>query len=181
MRLRYYFTYKFNHVYVNSYVRKHTYTHTHRYIYICTHTYLCVYLYVYTQCAVRGVVCIWDVRCTHPGCAASHTLRASVAQKSLRASVKMAVLVARIGTQKDPCVHLFQKWPLYGHVSRVTKNQHMDPNIWNFCFYCRVLKTIGFHYSTLVYCLWGGIQSTRNNSSCNLNPGGVGGHGHLLI
>jgi len=27
----------------------------------------------------------------------------------LRASVKMAFLVARIGAQKDPCVHSFQK------------------------------------------------------------------------
>jgi len=56
--------------------------------------------------------------CVHPGCRlrtfwicpipCAHPLPKS----QLRASVKMAFLVARISAQKDPCVHPFQKWPL---------------------------------------------------------------------
>ena len=53
--------------------------------------------------------------CVHPGC----RLRASgicpipcvhpLLKSLLRASVKMAFLVVRIGNQKDPCVRPFQK------------------------------------------------------------------------
>ena len=82
----------------------------------------------------------------------------------LRASVKMAFLVARIGVPKDPGVHPFQKWSLRASVFKVIKNQHLDPNItlefetWGF--------TTGFeqksHWVPLSNpYLWGVIQSTR--------------------
>ena len=74
--------------------------------------------YVYPGCRLcASGIC--PIPCTHP------------LPKSLsRTSVKMAFLVARIGAQKGPCVHLFQKWPLHASVFRVTKTQHLDPKLW---------------------------------------------------
>ena len=98
--------------------------------------------------------------CVNPGC----RLRASricpilcahpLPKSLLRASIKleMAFLVARIGAQDDPCVHPFQKWPLRASVFRVTKNQHLNPNISNFGFYNQGFTTaIGFQYPILVF------------------------------
>ena len=83
-------------------------------------------------CGYRG--------CPHPGCRlcasgicpipCAHPLPKS----PLHTSVKMAFLVARISTQNDLCVQPFQKLPLCVSVFRVTKNQHLDPNIRNFGF-----------------------------------------------
>jgi len=70
----------------------------------------------------------------------------------LRATFKMALLVVRIRAQKDPCVHPFHKRPLHASVFRVTKNQHLDPNILHFDFWYRGFKVvIGFHYPSLMY------------------------------
>jgi len=56
----------------------------------------------------------------------------------LRASIKMALLVARIGAQNDRCV---SEMTLRASFFRVTKNQHLDPNIRNSGFYYRVFTT----------------------------------------
>ena len=78
---------------------------------------------VHYPCDYRG--------CVHPGC----RLRASgiwpipcahaLPKSPLRASVKTAFLVARIGAQNDLCVHPFQKWPLRASISKSLKT-----NIW---------------------------------------------------
>ena len=56
--------------------------------------------------SIKGVTCIWDVDCARQGFA---QYLARIRCPKLSASVKMAFLVARIGAQKEPCVHLFQK------------------------------------------------------------------------
>ena len=48
----------------------------------------------------------------------SHTLHVPVAQSPLRASVKIAFLVACISVPKDPCAHPFQKGPLCASILR---------------------------------------------------------------
>jgi len=85
------------------------------------------------RCAGRG----FRVKgfCVHPGC----RLRVSgicpipcahpLPESPLRASVKMAILVARIDAHKDPCVHLFQKWPLRASVFKSLKTNIWNPNL----------------------------------------------------
>ena len=94
-----------------------------------------------------------DVSCVHLGC----RLRASgkclipcthpLPKSPLRASVKMAFLVARIGAQKDHCVHLFQKWPLHASVWKSLKTKIWIRTSESFVF----TTAIGFQYSTLDY------------------------------
>jgi len=78
--------------------------------------------------------------CVHPGCrlCASGICPLTCAHPlpkiPLRASVKMAFLVARIGATNDPCVHPFQKWPLCASVSKSLKI-----NIW-----IRTSENLGF-------------------------------------
>ena len=78
---------------------------------------------LYDSVMIKGVVCTRDLfqPCAYP-----------LPKSPLRASVKIAFLVVRIGAQNDIFVHPFQKWPLRASVFRVTKNQHLDPNIRNF-------------------------------------------------
>ena len=85
---------------------------------------------------------ICPIPCVHP-----------LPKSLLRVSVKMAFLVARIGAQKDPCVHPFQRWPLHASIIRVTKNQHLDPNIRNFGVYYRFSHSHRVPLSNP--CLWG--------------------------
>jgi len=112
-----------------------------------THIFVCIYI-LYTQCAVRGVACIQDVGCTHPGfapylarirCPKVRCVHPSKWHLWLRESVPKKTLTC-ICFRNDPCVDTFSE-----------KTQHMDTNIRNLGFYYRVLKAIGFHYSTLVY------------------------------
>ena len=71
---------------------------------------------------------ICPIPCGHP-----------LPESPLHASVKMALLVARISAQKDPCAHPFQKWPLCASFFKsVTKNQHLDLN---FDFYHTIFTT----------------------------------------
>ena len=129
---------------------------------------------------VRRVSC-WDIGM---GCAHAIPCAHLLPKSPLRASVKMALLVARIGAQNDPFMHPFQNDPFMHPFQTNPFSESLKTNIWIQNFGCTtgcypvvlITTAIGFHHPTLVY---EGVYN-RNHSSCNLNPNGVGGQGHAL-
>jgi len=108
------------------------------------------------------------ISCTHP-----------LPKSQLLASVKMAFLVACIRAKKDPCLHLFEKPSLRASVFKSLKTKIWIQSSETLVFATRFLRQPFVSISKLLSMR--GYTINRNHSSCNLNPNGVGGHGHPLL
>jgi len=77
---------------------------------------------------IKGVACIWDVGCVHSGFAPYLARIHCPKVRCVHLSSMPKTTLACIWFRNDPCVHPF---------FRVTKTQHLDPDIRNFGFYYR--------------------------------------------